>query len=76
MSKPHDHSVRILGFEAQARYGEDSAWTTIRVTQLWSAVEDALERAAQSVDPFGRPAVETRVVTVDHSRSVDPRLAF
>lgn len=73
---PFDHSVRILGFEAQARYGDDLSWITIRVTRSWAAIEDAVERAAHSVDCVGRPAVATRVVTVDHSRSVDMRASF
>lgn len=72
----HHHSVRILGFEAQARYGDDASWITVRVTRSWSVIEGALERAALSVDCVGRPAVATRVVTVDHSGSIDPRASF
>lgn len=71
-----NHSVRILGFEAQARYGDDLSCVTVRVTRSWAAIEDAIERAAVSADCLGRPAVATRVVTVDHSCSVDARASF
>jgi len=50
--------------------------TTLCVARRWSAIEDATEQALDVVDPSGRRITATRVVTVDHSSSVDFRSAL
>jgi hypothetical protein len=39
----HVDSVRVIAFEAHARYGDEPCWLTLSVSQRWSAIEDALE---------------------------------
>ncbi len=75
-SIPSNHSVRVIAFEAQGRFSDDSPWLTLRVARRWSAIEDATEQALDVVDPSGRRITATRVVTVDHSSSVDFRSAL
>jgi hypothetical protein len=73
---PSVNHVRVIAFEAQVRYDDDPWWFTLCVARRWSAVETATARAAGQVDQFGRRVTATRVVTVDHSASVDFRFAF
>jgi hypothetical protein len=76
MNDIHDyHEVRVIAFEAQGRDAEERSWITLRVTRRWSEIEDALARVAGTVDCVGRHITCTRVVTVDHSASVDARSA-
>lgn len=73
---PQFRSIRVIAFEAQVRHADEAVWLTVCVSRRWSEIERALERAARSVNPVGRPAVEARVVTVDHSASAGTPAAF
>lgn len=75
-TNPSHHGVRIIAFEAQARHAGERSWITVRVSRQWSAIEDAVDCATRTVDPIGRRVVETQVVAVDHSASVDFRSAL
>ena len=75
-TNPKLHGVHIIAFEAQARHAGERSWITLRVSRQWSTIEDAVDCAPGNVDPIGRQVVETRVVAVDHSASVDFRSAL
>ena len=65
---PDDYGIRVIAFEAQVRYRDESTWFTLRVSRQWSVIEEAAH-GIHLANSHAGPVVDTRIVIVDHSDS-------